>query len=127
MLDTDTCIYVLNSRGGLAGRLERNAGETCMSSITYGELFYGAENSQRVEANISLLQAFRLLVPVLPFDDEAASHFGAIKAHLRRAGTPCGPYDMLIGGHARSLDMTLVTNNGREFDRMPGLKVENWL
>lgn len=127
MLDTDICIYVLNGRHGLAPKLEGAAGEICMSSITYAELSFGAENSQRADTNAGLLEAFRMLVPVMPFDDEAARHFGEIKADLRRSGAPCGPYDMLIGAHARALGMTLVTNNGREFERMPGLKVENWV
>jgi tRNA(fMet)-specific endonuclease VapC len=64
---------------------------------------------------------------VLPFADKAAAHYGQLRAELERAGTPCGPHDMQIGGHARSEGLIVVTNNLREFDRMPGVRVENWL
>jgi tRNA(fMet)-specific endonuclease VapC len=77
--------------------------------------------------NFEELRRFGEAVNVLSFDALAASHFGDIKAHLFRAGTPVGPFDILIGAHARSLGLTLVTNNRREFDRMPGLAVENWV
>jgi len=98
-----------------------------VSSISVGELLFGAAKSSRQLANRLAVEDFLSVLKVPDFDAAAAAHFGEIRAHLERAGTPCGPYDMLIGAHARSLGLTLVTNNRREFDRMPGLTVENWV
>jgi tRNA(fMet)-specific endonuclease VapC len=67
------------------------------------------------------------LISLLPFDEKAAAHYGQLRAELERAGRPCGPYDMQIGGHARSEGLIVVTNNMREFGRMPGVRAENWL
>jgi tRNA(fMet)-specific endonuclease VapC len=97
-----------------------------MSSIVLAELTFGVENSEYLDGNRRELDLFSARVAAVPFDATAAWHYGQIRAALRRAGTPVGPNDLLIGAHARSLGLTLVTNNRREFDRMPGLKVENW-
>lgn len=127
MLDTNICIYMMGRPDGpLAARANEHGDELFVSSITLGELLFGAVKSTREAANRLAIKDFLSVLRVIDFDVVAADHFGQIRAHLERAGTPCGPYDMLIGAHARSLDLTLVTNNRREFDRMPGLKVENW-
>jgi len=128
MLDTNICIYVMKNRPrALREKFESMQGSLCISAITLAELYFGAENSDRVQANVDGVERFTGGLPVLPFDAKAAAHFGAIRAHLRRAGTPISSQDTLIGAHARSEGLKLVTNNRREFDRIPGLLVENWV
>lgn len=85
-----------------------------------GELHYGAEKSARRAENLTAIEHFVACLEVLPFADKAAAHYGQLRAELERAGTPCGPHDMQIGGHDRSEGLILVTNNMREFARMPG-------
>lgn len=128
LLDTDTCIYAMNRRSELLlDRFRQHEASMAMSSISFAELTFGAENSARVAENLATVYLFAKVVPAISFDASAAAAFGQIKSGLHRAGTPIGPLDMLIAAHARSLDLTLVTNNRREFDRIPGLKVENWV
>jgi tRNA(fMet)-specific endonuclease VapC len=128
MLDTNICIYVMTKRSlNLLERFNALAEQLCISSITLGELHYGAEKSARREANVTALQHFVARLDVLAFDAKAAMHYGQLRAELHRAGTPCGPHDMQIGGHARSEGLIVVTNNAREFSRMPGVRVENWV
>jgi tRNA(fMet)-specific endonuclease VapC len=127
MLDTDICIYIMRDRPAkLRERFNRFVEQICISTITLGELFYGAEKSQRVLGNAQVVEEFAALQTVLPFSPKAAAHFGQIRADLERAGTPVGGYDMLIGAHARSEGLILVTNNIREFERIDGLRLENW-
>jgi tRNA(fMet)-specific endonuclease VapC len=127
MVDTNICIYAIRrSNPALTQHFTAHEGEICVSSVTLAELRFGSERSARRDANLEELRRFLEVVEVCSFDALAAEHFGDIKAQLFRAGTPVGPLDMLIGAHARSLNLTLVTNNRREFDRMPGLTVENW-
>jgi tRNA(fMet)-specific endonuclease VapC len=128
MLDTDTCANVLRGRhSALKTRFDRSENEICISSITLAELCYGAENSARPEANLVVLTSFVARLSVLLFSRDAAAHYGQIRARLKRLGQLTGYHDMLIGAHALSEDMTLVTNNRRDFDRMTGLRVENWV
>ena len=128
MLDTDICVYVMtNKYPELSIRFEENAGEICTSSIALGELWYGVENSTRRETNLGALVEFVGRLSVVEFSADAAAHYGQIRAGLKRSGRLIGFHDMLIGAHARSEGLTLVTNNRREFDRMPGLLVENWM
>lgn len=128
MLDTNICIYVMTRRPpSVRARLESADGSICISAISLAEFYYGAENSSRVRQNVEAVERFAGGIAVLPFDGNAAAHFGKIRAELRRAGTPVGVQDMLIGAHARSAGLTLVTNNRREFDRILGLRVENWV
>lgn len=128
MLDTDMSIYAIGRRyPSVLDQLARAEGRVCMSSVTYAELMFGVERSARADDNFAVLQAFTRLVPVVDFDSKAGDSHGTIKAALLRNGTPIGPLDLLIAAHARSLGLTLVTNNRREFDRVPGLKVENWV
>ena len=127
MLDTDICIYVIkNYPVELRERFNRLTDELCISSITLGELHYGAEKSARKFENFRAIMQFAARLEVLPFSPDAAVHFGQLRAELERLGQPVGAYDMLIGAHARSEGLIVVTHNRREFDRMPGLRVEDW-
>lgn len=128
MLDTNICIYLMrNHPSALRERFDQLTGQLCISTITLGELHYGAEKSARRSENLDAIEAFVARLDVLPFSLKAAAHFGMLRADLTRRGTPVGPFDMLIGAHARSEGLVLVTNNTREFARMPGLQVENWI
>jgi tRNA(fMet)-specific endonuclease VapC len=127
MLDTDICIYVVkNYPAELRERFNRLAEQLCISSVTLGELHYGAEKSARRLQNLQAIEHFTARLEVLAFGSKAAAHYGQIRAELERAGTPCGPHDMQIGAHARSEGLIVVTNNMREFGRMPGVRTENW-
>ena len=127
MLDTDVCIYVIkNYPAELRERFNRLAEQLCISSVTLGELHYGAEKSARRLENLQAIEHFAARLEVLAFGLKAAAHYGQIRAELERAGTPCGPHDMQIGAHARSEGLIVVTNNMREFGRMPGVRTENW-
>jgi tRNA(fMet)-specific endonuclease VapC len=128
MLDTNICIYVIKNRPDhLRERFNTLAEQLCISSVVMGELVYGAEKSARVAENLSVVEQFCARLEVLPFGEKAAAHFGQIRVELERMGKPSGAYDLMIGGHARSEGLILVTNNRREFDRMAGLRVENWV
>jgi tRNA(fMet)-specific endonuclease VapC len=107
-------------------RFNRLAVHLSISAITLSELLYGVEKSARRSENFAILEEFAGRLATLPFPAEAATHYGRLRAALERAGTPVGPHDLLIGTHALSQDLTLVTNTRREFDRMPGLRVESW-
>jgi tRNA(fMet)-specific endonuclease VapC len=127
MLDTDICIFVIKNRPvGLRERFNQSADDLCISTITLGELQYGAENSSQRARNLEGISRFIARIDVLPFGSAAAVHYGQLRAELRRLGQPAGPFDMLIGAHARSEGLIMVTNNVREFARMPGLRIENW-
>ena len=128
MLDSDIAVYVMTRRySSTDHRFIDAAGHLSISSIAYSELRFGAEKSQRRDRSLEALAAFVGQVHIVPFGADAAHHYGEIRAALERAGTPIGGNDLLIAAHARALGMTLVTNNRREFDRVPGLSVENWL
>ena len=128
MLDTNICIYVMkNYPQDLREKFNSLAEQLCISSITLGELYYGAEKSTRRADNLIAVEHFVARLDVLPFDAKAAAHYGQVRAELERVGTPCGPHDMQIGGHARSQGLIIVTNNMREFIRMKGIRVENWV
>ena len=128
MLDTDTCIYLINERDeALRNKFEINAHAICVSSITYAELCFGAAHSARVESNTQELGAFCLGLDILPFDSNAGVHYGEIRQTLTQRGRVIGANDLLIAAHARSVAAALVTNNEGEFGRVPGLLIENWL
>ena len=128
MLDTDLCIYLINERdAALKEKFEANAGDICISSITYAELCFGVAHSTRAERNSRELDAFCLDLDILPFDTEAGVHYGDIRHALSRPGRLIGANYLLIAGHARSVGATLVTNNEKEFGRVPDLVTENWL
>ncbi|MCY4043827.1 MAG: type II toxin-antitoxin system VapC family toxin [Cellvibrionales bacterium] len=128
LLDTDTCIYVINRRPSHFKRLfNAHVGQLAISSVTWGELIYGAEKSKNTEKNLNVLEGFAGRLEVLPFCESAARQFGQIKTELECSGKPIGSYDMMIAGHARSEGLILVTNNEDEFLRVSGLRVENWM
>ncbi len=127
MLDTNICIYVIkNYPPQLRERFNRLAEQLCMSSITLAELHYGAEKSARRLENLQAIEHFSARLEVLAFSPKAAVHFGQIRTDVERSGKPVGAFDMLIGAHARAEGLTVVTNNAREFRRLPGVRVENW-
>ena len=128
MLDTNICIYVIKSRpAGLRERFNSLADQLCISAITLAEIIYGAEKSARPVENLAIIEQFVARLDVLSFGERAATHYGQLRAELERAGHPVGIHDMMIGGHARSEGLTLVSNNLREFQRMDGLRLENWV
>lgn len=128
MLDTNICIYVMRGRlPELSDRFASQSAQICISTITLAELHYGAEKSMHRTTNIRAIELFTHGIDVLSFSPAAAAHFGQIRADLERVGTPASSPDVLIGAHARSEGLTLVTNNRREFDRIAGLRVENWV
>jgi tRNA(fMet)-specific endonuclease VapC len=128
LLDTNICIYIAKQKPpGVLARLQRlRPGDVGMSIITYLELVYGAWKSQHREANLLRIQGLERLIPVLPLDVSTGRHYGQVRAELERKGSPIGAYDLLIAAHALALGLTLVTNNVREFRRIPRLIVENW-
>lgn len=129
MLDTNICIYTIkNKPEQVLQRLKKelNAG-ICISSITLAELEYGMKHSSNPIKNEQALLRFLVPLSILPFGTAAASEYGKIQALLQNRGIPIGPLDMLIAARARSKDMILVTNNVREFERVPDLEVENWV
>jgi len=128
MLDTNIVIYTLKDRPAkVRAAFKLHSGEMCLSSVSFGELIYGAEKSTRVEHNLGVIEGLAARLGIQSFDTHAAIHFGQLRAELARAGRLIGPYDMMIAGHARALGLILVTNNRREFNRVPGLRVENWV
>ena len=128
MLETNICIYVTKTYPPtIRERFDALADQLCISSITLGELYYGAEKTALRAENLTAIDHFVARLDVLAFADRAAAHYGQVRAELERAGTPCGPHDMQIGGHARSEGLIVVTNNMRDFLRMPGVRVENRL
>jgi tRNA(fMet)-specific endonuclease VapC len=128
MLDTHIYLHVMkNYPQDLREKFNSLAEQLCISSITLGELHYGAEKSARRADNLTAVAHFVARLDVLPFDAKAAAHYGQLRAELERAGTPCGPHDMQIGGHARSQGLIVVPNNAREFGRVKGVRVENWV
>ena len=128
MLDTNICIYVMKNKPERAlKRFEKEINRgICISSITLAELEYGMKHSSNPAKNERALLKFLLPLRILSFESSAASAYGEIRAYLQKQGTPIGPLDMLIAGHARSKELILVTNNVREFARVPELKLENW-
>jgi tRNA(fMet)-specific endonuclease VapC len=126
--DTNAFIRVLNKRSAkLVTRfMECDPKEIALSAIVKSELVFGALNSERVEANLETLEQFLKPHPVIEYTASCANAYGQLRAHLRRAGTPIGPLDMLIAATALTHDLTLVTHNTREFSRIPELKLEDW-
>ena len=110
----------------MKSRFQRHDGRMGISTITLGELVSGAERSQHVERNLADIESMTARLELLPFDNKSAYHFGQIRAALYGAGQPMGTYDMMIAGQARALGLILVTNNTKEFERVPGLRLEDW-
>jgi tRNA(fMet)-specific endonuclease VapC len=126
LLETDTCIYIIKRKPQQAiARLQSlDIATVAISSVTLSELEYGVAKSSKPEQNRLALAKFVAPLEILPYDDQAAVHYGRIRAELERRGTPIGPLDTLAAAHALALDATLVTNNVREFSRVPGLVIE---
>ena len=129
MLDTNIVIYVIKRRPiELLDIFNNNEGMMCISSITLAELLHGVEKSRNPSQNLRNVEDFiSRLEDVVDYDTAAAAHYGEIRADLEKKGTPIGVSDLHIAGHARSLALTLVSNNIREFERVEGLRLANWI
>ena len=127
LLDTDTCIYVINERPApvIAQFRKHPLGDIGVSSITAAELSFGVAKS-RSARNREALAAFLMPLEVAPFDAQAALTYGEIRTDLEKRGSPIGPLDLLIAAHALSIGAILITNNLREFKRVAGLRCESW-
>ena len=128
LLDTNICTYFISRKypSVTAKFRAHEPTDLAISSIVAGELAYGVENSRRIESNRQSLELFLSKMTVLAWDEAAIWHFGVHKTRLKMAGTKIGELDLLIGCQALALDAVLVTNNTREFERIEGLKLENW-
>ena len=129
MLDTNILVYVLRHPGSeIRNRFRKYlGGELCISSVTYMELIDGVRRSKDMHRNDEALLEVLAGIYILPFDTHAAAHAGEIMAFLSLNGSRIGDRDTMIAGHARALNLTLITHNVREFKRVPGLQIENWL
>ena len=128
MLDTNICIYVIKHKPEKVFQKIQtiHPEDVCISSVTYAELVHGVEKSIAVEKNRLALSMLLANMEILDFDVDAADCYGKIRAGLEKNGTPIGPLDMMIAGHAKSLGYTVVTNNVKEFSRVSALEIENW-
>ena len=128
ILDTNICIYIAKHQPpGVKARFERlKPGQLVMSAITYGELYYGANKSNQRGRALTQLDELVQDIPVEDLASTAAQTYGEIRATLEKQGRLIGNNDLWIGAHAMALDVTLATNNEREFKRIAGLSVENW-
>ena len=128
MLDTNMVIYTIKNRPAVVrARFTAHHDQMCISSVTLMELIYGAEKSAAVERNLRDIEGFVARMEVLAFADAAATHAGQIRAELEKSGKPIGAFDQMIAGHARASGLVLVTNNLREFKRVAGIRIENWV
>ena len=127
-LDTNICIYIAKRRPPrVAEHFEAvRPGELGMSIITYGELLFGLEKSRHLGSSHERLRRFAELIPVLPLPKDAPRHYARIRSSLEKAGTSIGANDLWIASHGLASDLILVSNNLREFNRVAGLKTENW-
>ena len=126
ILDTDTVSFALRGRGRVAETILRHKpSELCVSAITVAELRFGADLNHSAKLHV-LIDAFIAEIAIMPFDDACATSFGKIAADLASRGAPIGDFDVLIGAHAVALQAVLVTNNTKHFERIRGLKLENW-
>jgi tRNA(fMet)-specific endonuclease VapC len=128
LLDTDICIYVARQRPeSVIGRFQRlTAGEAAISVVTLGELQFGAAKSRNPGQARAAIEEFTSAIPALPLPEAAAEHYGALRALLEQRGQPIGGNDLWIAAHARAAELVLVTNNEKEFRRIPDLKIQNW-
>ena len=129
LLDTNICIYIQRQRPEkvLARFQKLKPGDAAISVITWAELQYAAEKSMQRKKALQLLEEFKSFVPVLPIPENAGNIYGVIRASLESKGKPIGNNDLWIAAHAKAAVLTIVTNNEREFQRVPGLKVQNWV
>jgi tRNA(fMet)-specific endonuclease VapC len=129
LLDTNICVYLISGKYEQVNQrfLSIAADQIAVSVIVAAELAYGVEHSQRVAENRKRLDVFFSGVPILDWGKESIWHFAKLKSQLRNAGTPIGELDLQIASHALALDAVCVTNNTREFERIEGLRLENWV
>ncbi len=129
MLDTNTCIYIIKRKPvEVIDRFRQlQISQVSISSITLSELEYGVMKSSKPEQNHLALAQFLAPMEILPYGDEAAQHYGKLRVYLEKHGTPIGSLDMLIAAHALSTDCVLITNNVKEFERVPNLRINNWV
>lgn len=128
LLDTNICIFTIKRKPPeIREQFHRHHGQMAISTVSLMELIYGAEKSLAPERNLAEIEQFTARLELLEFGNEAAKHTGQIRAELARIGKPIGPYDQMIAGHARSRGLIVVTNNLREFERIPGLRVVDWV
>lgn len=128
LLDTNMVIYVIKRRPPAVREVfNRQHGRMAISAITLAELLHGAEKSSDPPRNLAVVDDYCSRLTVLPYTDKAAAHYGSIRAALETQGQPIGVTDLHIAAHARSEGLTLVSNNLREFRRVPALLMENWL
>lgn len=129
LLDTNICIYIVKKNPASVFHKfeEMEVGSVGMSIITYGELFYGVQKSRLPKKSEKTLQELGTFIPPLPMPTQAANHYGEIRAILEKSGNSIGNNDLWIAAHALSMQLTLVTNNMKEFSRIPKLSMENWI
>ena len=129
MLDTNICIYVLGNHSASLRHKFKVTKELCISAVTYAELCYGIENGTPSlrKARWEQLELFTRLLVILPLDESAGQHYGRVRSLLKKQGRPIGNNDLFIAAHALSAGAVLVTNNEREFRRVPDLRLENWV
>ncbi|MBK6976267.1 MAG: type II toxin-antitoxin system VapC family toxin [Cytophagaceae bacterium] len=128
LLDTNICIYIIKKKPiqVFEKLISLNPGQVGISSITLAELQYGVAKSTNSKSNSEALEKFLVPLEILEFDSLAAVEYGRIRTNLEKNGTPIGPMDLLIAANAIAENLVLVTNNEREFERVEGLKIENW-
>ena len=128
LIDTNICIYIMNHHppAVLARFKHLGVGEAGISSITLSELYYGISKSKKISQNIKRLEEFLYPFEILAYDENSAREYGKIRSRLERQGQVIGPLDMLIAAHALSRDLTIITNNTREFERVESLRIEDW-
>jgi tRNA(fMet)-specific endonuclease VapC len=128
MLDTNICIYIIKQKpmAVIDRFIQTEISQIGISSITLSELFYGVKKSSKPKQNQLALTQFIAPLEILPYDDLAAAKYGELRTYVEKQGKPIGPLDMLIAAHALSIPCTLVTNNEKEFVRIPNLKIDNW-
>ncbi len=128
LLDTNICIYMAHRKmpGVIAAFQKLSPGDAGISVVTHAELLWGAAKSNAPIAARAIVRNFVEHVPVMPIDEDVSPYYGELRKYLQEKGTPIGTNDLWIGAHALTLGITLVTNNEREFKRIPKLKVENW-
>ncbi len=129
LIDTNICIYIMNDHPPeVIQRFKKiGVGDVCISSVTVSELHYGACKSKQIKKNMKRLEEFLSPFEIISYDESASECYGKIRSRLEKQGNVIGPLDMLIAAHALSENLTLITNNEKEFKRVKSLKVENWV
>lgn len=129
LLDTNICIYIAKQKPlSVLDRFSQlSVGEVGMSTISYGELLYGAEKSHHPKKTLHLLEELASLIPPIPLSTDVGKYYGSIRSTLEKQGKIIGNNDLWIAAHALSAELILVTNNVKEFSRIPHLKIENWI